>query len=378
MFVGVAAGGLAVNTIGTIMFAVTGHGHTHAGGGHHGHSHGGDDDHGHSHKKKKHGHSHDKNKKEKPEVQQSLLRSSEDEEDHHGHSHDHGHSHKKKEKKHGHGHGHGHGHDSGSKAFGLSVDDAQELGSIHKIDEEAGHGHDHGHSHGDKKKKEKHGHGHDHGHSHGDKKKKKKGMDMNIKAVFLHYLGDMLSSGFVLVTGLILLFIGNNSKFPNAGYIIPFLDPTSSLLIVGLILFSTIPLVKRCSQILLQSTPTDVDMQALRRKLHEVKDVHGVHDLHVWQLVDGLAISSVHIVCDFSVNFNELQHKVKKVFHKMGIHSTAVQPEFVDTSSHTKRDFCEVNCVKECEEDWCCKKPAEQDKVKTATGLSPTLTPFHQ
>jgi zinc transporter 1 len=107
-----------------------------------------------------------------------------------------------------------------------------------------------------------------------------------------------------------------------------------SLLIVLLILFSTVPLVKRCATILLQSTPTDVDLKDLRNRLHQVPGVHGVHDLHVWQLVDGLAISSVHIVCDHSVNFNELQHKVKKVFHKMGVHSTAIQPEFVNIAEH--------------------------------------------
>ena len=119
-YIGIAAGGLLVNTIGTVVFAITGqsHGHSHA----HGHSHG-EDSHGHSHG----GEAHD------------------DHDEEHGHGHGHGESH---DEEHGHGHGHGekkkkhgHGHSHGGEA--------------HDHDEE------HGHGHGEKKKK--HGHGHSHG-----------------------------------------------------------------------------------------------------------------------------------------------------------------------------------------------------------------------
>jgi len=63
LFIAVAASGLGVNTIGTIVFCLTGTGHSHS----HGHSHSGgsgghDHDHGHSHtsneKSSHHGHSH--------------------------------------------------------------------------------------------------------------------------------------------------------------------------------------------------------------------------------------------------------------------------------------------------------------------------------
>lgn len=135
-FVAVAAVGLVINTLGTVVFAITGqaHGHSHAGGGGHGHSHGG---HGHAHDED-HGHSHDS----------------------HGHSHDsHGHSHSEKE----------------------------ELPLL-----SGGDHHD-----------DEHGHGHGHG-------KKKKKRDMNVQAVFLHYLGDMVSSFFVLIAGVLILVFQND------------------------------------------------------------------------------------------------------------------------------------------------------------------------
>merc|ERR1712137_738103 len=75
-FIVVAAGGLAVNTFGTVVFAITGqsYGHSHAGGGH-GHSHGG---HGHAHE----GHGHDDEHTPLTDVHEY---------DDHGHSHSHGH-----------------------------------------------------------------------------------------------------------------------------------------------------------------------------------------------------------------------------------------------------------------------------------------------
>jgi Co/Zn/Cd efflux system component len=176
------------------------HGHSHSHGGGHGHAHGGGDK-----KKEKHGHSH-------------------------------GHGDKKKKEKHGHSHGHG--------------DKKKEK-----------HGHSHGH--GDKKKKDKHGHAHAEvraclrsdrcgARTHPPsilnvQKKRELKFDLNMWGVFIHYAGDMLSSAVVLVMGFIIHYVD--------GRWVLYIDPASSLLIVALILWTTYPLVRDCSMILLQSTP---------------------------------------------------------------------------------------------------------------------------
>jgi len=68
------------------------------------------------------------------------------------------------------------------------------------------HGHSHSHqggAHGHGNESHGHGHGHEsHGHtSHTSKKR-----DVNVHAVFLHYLGDMISSVLVLAAGLLIYF----------------------------------------------------------------------------------------------------------------------------------------------------------------------------
>jgi len=261
-FIVVAAGGLAVNTIGTVVFAITGqsHGHSHAGGGH-GHSHGG------------HGHSHG------------------------GHEED---------------------------------DEHTPLTDVHEYDDH-NHSHDHGHAH-----------------SHGEKKKKK---DLNIQAVFLHYAGDMVSSFFVLIAGILLYY------FEDSAWI-AFIDPVTSLIICLLILFTTLPLVRSCLHILLQSTPKDIDIPRLRGNIRQIDGVVNIHDFHAWQLTDGLIISSLHVVCEQGCNFAVIAKKIKKILHKAGIHSTAIQPEFIPLEPNAPvGDSCQENCVEDCNEDWCCKTP---------------------
>eukprot|EP01118_Nematostelium_gracile_P007411 TRINITY_DN2413_c0_g1_i2.p1 TRINITY_DN2413_c0_g1~~TRINITY_DN2413_c0_g1_i2.p1 ORF type:complete len:438 (-),score=112.13 TRINITY_DN2413_c0_g1_i2:150-1463(-) len=246
-----------------------------------------------------------------------------------GHSHGHG------------GHDHGHGHKEKKEGHGHSHEKKE------KKEKKEGHGHDHGHGHKEKKKKE----GHEHSHEH---KKKKPKRDMNVHAVFLHYLGDAISSLMVLIAGIFIYFF-QSSKW------IQYIDPVSSLLIVALILYTTIPLVKRCSMILLQSTPSEVNVEKVRQKLYKVEGLLSIHDFHIWQLVDGMIIASVHVSVEEGADFTNMVTKIRKIFHHFGIHSSSIQPEFVPRN-FDNASFCEQNCVKECDEDWCCKKAADKKK----------------
>lgn len=81
-----------------------------------------------------------------------------------------------------------------------------------------------------------------------------------------------------------------------------------------------------------------------------------VHDLHVWELVDKLVIASVHVrVRDSDVHHAQsVMARAKAVFHKHGVHSCTLQPEFVPQDGPNTTP-CQLNCVEDCAEDWCCK-----------------------
>jgi Co/Zn/Cd efflux system component len=91
------------------------------------------------------------------------------------------------------------------------------------------------------------------------------------------------------------------------------MDPTASLISVIIITFSAWPLVRDCSWILLQSSPSDIPLYdsnvslnpyhaqiiswyRLKQQLLRIPFVKDIHELHLWQLIDGLTIGSAHVI----------------------------------------------------------------------------------
>lgn len=69
--------------------------------------------------------------------------------------------------------------------------------------------------------------------------------------------------------------------------------------------------------------------------------VVSIHDLHIWQLVDGMVIASVHLLVEEGGNLGDVLYHVKRIFHEHGIHSSSIQPEFVPVST-PKQAVCSV------------------------------------
>lgn len=83
--------------------------------------------------------------------------------------------------------------------------------------------------------------------------------------------------------------------------------------------------------ILLQTVPTHIQVDSLQRKLlQEIEGVLAVHEFHVWQLAGDRIIASAHIRCRNLHDYQQIAEKVKEFFHNEGIHSTTIQPEFVE------------------------------------------------
>jgi cobalt-zinc-cadmium efflux system protein len=97
--------------------------------------------------------------------------------------------------------------------------------------------------------------------------------DVNIRSVFLHMLGDTLSTAAVIAGGAAILFSG-----------LPWIDPVLSIIIAGMILWSSVGIIRETLNILLEGTPRNVELGEVRRAMASVEGVLDVHDLHVWSL----------------------------------------------------------------------------------------------
>lgn len=97
--------------------------------------------------------------------------------------------------------------------------------------------------------------------------------DVNIRSVFLHMLGDTLSTAAVIAGGAAILFSGMS-----------WIDPMLSIVIAGMILWSSVGIIRETLNILLEGTPRNLQLVEIRTAMASVDGVLDVHDLHVWSL----------------------------------------------------------------------------------------------
>ena len=97
--------------------------------------------------------------------------------------------------------------------------------------------------------------------------------DVNIRSVFLHMLGDTLSTAAVIAGGAAILFTG-----------MTWVDPVLSLIIAAMILWSSVSIIRETLNILLEGTPRNMSLASVRESMQTVDGVLDVHDLHVWSL----------------------------------------------------------------------------------------------
>ena len=57
-----------------------------------------------------------------------------------------------------------------------------------------------------------------------------------------------------------------------------------------------------------------------------------MHEFHVWQLAGNRIIASAHVQCHSLQEYSKMAADIKAYFHDKGIHSTTIQPEFIDVS----------------------------------------------
>lgn len=108
---------------------------------------------------------------------------------------------------------------------------------------------------------------------------------LNMKGAYFEVVSDMLTSIGVLIAGAIMLTTG--------WY---YADPIISAGIGLFILPRTWMLLKDAVGILLEGTPSDVNLPTVREAMTQIPGVIEVHDLHVWTLTSGVNAMSAHVV----------------------------------------------------------------------------------
>jgi len=149
--------------------------------------------------------------------------------------------------------------------------------------------------------------------------------------------GDALSSAAVVIAGIVVHY----TRWPYA-------DSLVSALIAVFIAYSAWGIVRDATDILLESTPKDTDVEALVKGILGIPPVCGVHDLHIWTVGDGLNFLSCHVQLPNDIRLLECADLVaaisKRLHDEFGIGHATIQVEAGDACPKAERDalYCEM------------------------------------
>jgi cobalt-zinc-cadmium efflux system protein len=109
--------------------------------------------------------------------------------------------------------------------------------------------------------------------------------DLNLRSVIIHQVGDTLSTAAVIAGGWAIMVTGHS-----------WIDPALSMAIAAMILWSSIGIVRESLNILLEGTPSSVELQTIISEMRAVAGVIDVHDLHIWSIGSDTHALSSHII----------------------------------------------------------------------------------
>ena len=110
---------------------------------------------------------------------------------------------------------------------------------------------------------------------------------MNLRGAYLEVVSDAVASAGVLVAALLTRY----ASWETA-------DTVVAVAIAVFIVPRALRLLREAVQVLLESTPRDVDLAEVRRHILSLPRVLDVHDLHASTVTSGLPVLSAHVVVD--------------------------------------------------------------------------------
>lgn len=130
--------------------------------------------------------------------------------------------------------------------------------------------------------------------------------NLNLRAAFLHVIGDMLGSVGAIVAAIFIMLFGWN-----------WADPVASVIVAILVLLSGIRVTRESLHILMEGTPKNVNMDEIIRTFKNTPGIIDIHDLHVWSITSGVNALSCHVVVDDSVTLSDSQKMLKQIEHDL-------------------------------------------------------------
>lgn len=140
---------------------------------------------------------------------------------------------------------------------------------------------------------------------------------LNLRGAYNEVVADALSSVGVIVGALVMAATGWHR-----------VDTLVAVAIALFVLPRTWALIREALHVLLEGTPREVDLDALRNAMEDVPGVKTVHDLHVWTLTSGVHALSAHALLEPGATHGQVLAALRiQVTGGFPIHHVTVQLE---------------------------------------------------
>jgi len=144
--------------------------------------------------------------------------------------------------------------------------------------------------------------------------------DLNVRAAFIHMLGDALSSVAIIAGAILIRWTGWLQ-----------VDPILSILIGVLIIWTAWDIIKESLNVLLEGLPSGLELRHVTDAMRGVEGVMDVHDLHIWSLSSSAHALSCHVLIDDMPpsSSEAILKRINTVLCRFHIHHSTVQFEHV-------------------------------------------------
>jgi cobalt-zinc-cadmium efflux system protein len=154
-------------------------------------------------------------------------------------------------------------------------------------------------------------------------------VDLNIRGAWMHVIGDALGSVAAILAGVCMALFGWYQA-----------DAFFSVVIGLLIIWGSVRLIRESTNVLLEGTPSHINLAAVESAILATDGVADVHDLHVWTITSGRDALSAHVIHSRSISQPDLLRELRmKLQDRFGVDHLTIQmetPDFEDETFH----FC--------------------------------------
>jgi len=146
---------------------------------------------------------------------------------------------------------------------------------------------------------------------------------LNIKATYLHLLADSISSLAVVLGGILIYYFN-----------IFWVDPAITIFIAIYIFIETYKILRQTVDILMQGTPSGIDLTEIKKDLETFVEISNIHHVHAWNMTETEIQFECHVDLNKDISVGDtavISRRIKGILkEKYGIRHATIQYEYND------------------------------------------------